>query len=159
MKKSSAFEIVDYEEKYKLAFKTLNKEWIDNYFKMEDADYKALNHPEKYILQLGGAIVVAITAEEPAGVCALIKMKDSPYDFELAKMAVSPLYQGQGVGYLLGEAVINKARELKAKSVYLESNTILVPAINLYHKLGFKEVHGIYTPYTRCNIQMELVLK
>ncbi|RZL43422.1 MAG: MarR family transcriptional regulator, partial [Pedobacter sp.] len=42
--------------------------------------------------------------------------------------------------------------------IYLESNTILKPAINLYHKLGFEKIAGKPTPYTRCNIQMELVV-
>jgi hypothetical protein len=45
-----------------------------------------------------------------------------------------------------------------AKKIYLESNTILKPAINLYHKMGFQKVSGLATPYKRCNIQMELVL-
>ncbi|HMI01089.1 MAG TPA: GNAT family N-acetyltransferase, partial [Pedobacter sp.] len=60
--------------------------------------------------------------------------------------------------WLLGNAVIEKARSLGARKIYLESNTILTPAINLYHKLGFKKVAGHATPYERCNIQMELSL-
>ena len=45
-----------------------------------------------------------------------------------------------------------------ATRVYLESNTILEPAINLYRKLGFKSVEGGASPYGRCNIQMEVWL-
>lgn len=75
------------------------------------------------------------------------------------KMAVSPDVQGKSIGWLLGQAVVNAAKELGASKLYLESNTLLKSAINLYHKLGFKKVVGRATPYTRCNIQMELMLK
>jgi GNAT superfamily N-acetyltransferase len=87
-----------------------------------------------------------------------MKMDDPVYEYELAKMAVSPRAQGKNIGWLLGKAAIDKARSLRAKKLYLESNTILQPAINLYHKLGFQRVVGHATPYERCNIQMELVL-
>jgi ribosomal protein S18 acetylase RimI-like enzyme len=73
-------------------------------------------------------------------------------------MGVSPKTQGLGIGYLLGRACIEKARALGARRVYLESNTRLKPAINLYHKLGFRKVAGPPSPYERCDIQMELVL-
>ena len=85
-------------------------------------------------------------------------MIDPDYDFELAKMAVSPKAQGKYIGWLLGNAVIEKARSLGARKIYLESNTVLKPAINLYYKLGFQKVIGRSTPYERCNIQMERVI-
>ncbi|HMH21394.1 MAG TPA: GNAT family N-acetyltransferase [Puia sp.] len=78
--------------------------------------------------------------------------------FELAKMGVSPLAQGKGIGFLLGQACIEKARSLGAEKIYLESNTRLKPAISLYHKLGFRKVAGPPSPYERCDIQMELKL-
>jgi DNA-binding MarR family transcriptional regulator/N-acetylglutamate synthase-like GNAT family acetyltransferase len=150
--------IVDFQPKYLEAFKSLNVEWISTYFEMEEADYKALDNPQEYILDKGGKIFVALYQNEPVGVCALIKMKDSVYDFEMAKMAVSPKAQGKNIGFLLGETIVNSAREQGAKKIYLESNTILKPAINLYYKLGFQKVFGLATPYKRCNIQMELIL-
>jgi len=151
-------EIVDYSERYQHIFKSLNVEWIEQFFTMEESDYKALDHPNDYILNKGGAILVALLSDEPVGVCALIKMNDGEYDFELAKMAVSPKAQGKNIGYLLGSAIIQKAKMLGARKVYLESNTVLKAAINLYHKLGFEKVEGKYTPYARCNIQMELTV-
>ena len=150
--------IVQYETKYQEAFKALNEEWISTYFKMEEADYKALDNADSYILQNGGCIIVALLNNEPVGVCALIKMNDPEYDYELAKMAVSPKAQGKRIGWLLGQEIIEKAKSLGAKKLYLESNTILAPAISLYYKLGFTEVTGRVTPYERCNIQMKLVL-
>ena len=151
-------EIVSYEPKYQDAFKGLNEEWISTYFTMEETDYKALDNPQGYILDKGGYILVALYDGEPLGVCALIKMNDEEHDYELAKMAVSPKAQGKNIGFLLASAIVEKAKALGASKLYLESNTILKPAINLYHKLGFKKIAGKPTPYTRCNIQMELII-
>jgi GNAT superfamily N-acetyltransferase len=158
MNNITSVNIADYKPEHRKAFRDLNEEWISKYFKMEPADYAALDDPEGYILSKGGHIVVALLNDEPVGVCALIKMGDPKYDYELAKMAVSPKAQGYGIGYLIGKYCIDKAKSLGASTIYLESNTILGPAINLYRKLGFTEVYGHETPYERCNIQMELKL-
>lgn len=159
IRESKDVQIVAYQPKYKSAFKSLNEEWIAAYFEMEEADHKALDNPKKSILDKGGKILVALYNNEPVGVCALLKMDDPNYDFELAKMAVSPKAQGKSIGWLLGQAAINAAKELGASKLYLESNTILKPAIKLYYKLGFQKIAGHPTPYKRCNIQMELNFK
>lgn len=155
VRESNAVEIVEYISAYQQAFRQLNEEWITKYFRMEESDYKALDHPQEYIIDKGGHIYIGLYKGEPLAACALIRMDDG--GFELAKMAVSPKAQGLGIGYLIGKACIEKARRLGARRVYLESNTALKPAINLYHKLGFRKAAGPPSPYERCNIQMELV--
>ncbi|MGB6152816.1 MAG: helix-turn-helix domain-containing GNAT family N-acetyltransferase [Pricia sp.] len=159
IRESASIEIVDYRPEHHRAFRELNENWIIQYFKLEDADRIALNNPKEYILDNGGAILVAIEHEKILGVCALLKMEDDTYDYELAKMAVSPDAQGKGIGSKLGNAIIERARKLGASKLYLESNTILNPAISLYRKLGFQKISHRSTPYQRCNIQMELILK
>lgn len=156
-RESKLIEIEDYRPNYQKAFKELNIEWIEKFFKVEEADLKALDNPES-ILEGGGAILIALFEKEVAGVCALVKLDGERYDFELAKMTVSPRFQGKGIGYVLGSSIVKRARRLGAKNIYLESNTILKPAIRLYQKLGFKKVKGIQSPYERGNIQMELKL-
>jgi DNA-binding MarR family transcriptional regulator/predicted GNAT family acetyltransferase len=156
LRESGSVKIVNYAPEYKQAFGDLNKEWITQHFVMEEADYKALDHPEEYILDKGGYILMAIVDGKPVGTCGLIKMDDET--FELAKMAVSPSAKGKGIGYLLGKAVMDKAKEAGATKVYLESNTKLKPAIALYHKLGFKKITGRVSPYERSNIAMEVQL-
>ena len=44
--------------------------------------------------------------------------------------------------------------------IYLESNTILTPALSLYQKLGFQRLpdDAKASPYERCNVKMELIL-
>ena len=155
-KRDEEVQIVEYQPKHQPDFKRLNEEWITHWFKMEEADYKSLDRPQEYILDAGGHILIALLNEEPVGTCALLKMDDETY--ELAKMSVSAQARGKGIGLLLGWAIIDKARSLGAKRLYLESNTILKPAISLYRKLGFQEIKGAASPYERCDIQMELLL-
>lgn len=156
---SENIKIVEYEVQYKQIFKDLNVEWISTYFVMEASDYKALDNPETYIIDKGGHILVALYEDEVVGVCALIKMEDDPeMDYELAKMAISPKTQGKGIGWILAQAVIEKAKNLGAKALFLESNTILTPAISLYYKMGFKRITSRPSPYERSNIQMKLDL-
>jgi DNA-binding MarR family transcriptional regulator/N-acetylglutamate synthase-like GNAT family acetyltransferase len=155
IRESGQVEIHEFRPDWQPAFRTLNEEWITKYFRMEESDYKALDHPQEYILDKGGHIFMALYKGEPVAACALIPMDDG--GFELAKMAVSPRAQGLGIGWLVGKACIEKARSLGAPRVYLESNTALKPAINLYHKLGFRKAAGPPSPYERCNIQMELI--
>ena len=150
--------ISDCEPRYFDAFRALNAAWISKYFTMEASDYKVLDNPQQYILDNGGHILVALRDGIVLGVCALLRTPDKEYDYELAKMAVTPEAQGLKIGYKLGVACIERAKEMGAVSIYLESNTALVPAISLYRKLGFEEVTGFPTPYARCNIKMLLRL-
>lgn len=151
-----AVSIAQFDHTYQQVFKDLNEEWISKYFKMEEADYVALDHAQEYIIERGGKILIAVLNEEPVGTVALIKCDDST--FEIAKMTVSPKAQGNGIGNVLMQAAIDQAKTLNASRLYIESNTILVPAISLYRKFGFVEIVGASSPYERCNIQMELIL-
>lgn len=150
--------VVPYSDTHKEAFKALNEAWITKYFKMEKMDYASLDHPREYILDKGGYIAVAVLENQAVGVCALIPSQKEGYDFELAKMGVSEHAQGKGIGKLLAQHIIEKAKELGAKKLYLESNRVLKPALSLYKKLGFREMVGATSPYERSDIQMELSL-
>ena len=147
-------QIVDYQPQHKLDFKRLNEEWITQYFRMEESDHKVLDHPDEYIIDKGGHIFMAVYEGETVGTIAMIKKSDKK--FELAKMAVSPRAQGKSIGEKLCRACIAYAKKQGADTVYLESNTLLKPAINLYNKLGFQKITGPPSPYERTNIQMEL---
>ena len=155
----SNIQIVEWDEKYAQPFHDLNEWWITRYFTMEESDRKALLNPKTYIIDKGGFIIFAIKENIPVGTCALIKLENTPYDFELAKMGVAIDSHGAGIGHLLGKAIIQKAKSDGAKSLFLESNRILVPALKLYEKLGFKEIiNNIPSEYSRSDIQMELFL-
>jgi N-acetylglutamate synthase-like GNAT family acetyltransferase len=149
--------ILTYQPQYAADFKRLNVEWIEQYFVLEAADLKMLDHPEEYVLQRGGQILLAEYRGQIVGACALLRMDADT--LELAKMAVSPAAQGLGIGQCLAQAALDSARGMGARRVYLESNTGLTAAIRLYYKLGFREVEPSRpSPYERVNIHMELPL-
>ena len=127
--------IVDHKGAYNDAFKSLNKHWIDKYFVMEPQDHHALDNPDEYIIDKGGSIKYALHNDIPVGVCALIKCKEGPYDYELAKMGVAEDFQAKGIGRKLAYEIIAEAKARGAKTIFLESNRKLEPAIKLYRCL------------------------
>lgn len=147
-------EIIEYDPIYKDDFKNLNIEWIEKYFTIEPHDLEQLDDPEGYILNNGGMIFFAKYGNEIVGTCALIKTDVTSY--ELAKMAVSPKYQGIGAGRKLGQTAIEAAQKLGATYLYLESNQKLTPALTLYKSLGFVEVPIGDTPFARANFKAEI---
>ncbi|MDN3546867.1 bifunctional helix-turn-helix transcriptional regulator/GNAT family N-acetyltransferase [Mucilaginibacter aquaedulcis] len=150
---NSPVKVITYQPQYARYFKNLNIEWINTYFTVEEHDLEQLNHPEEHILADGGEILFAQINDDIAGTCALVKT--GPAEYELAKMAVSPKYQGRKIGNLLMEAAIAKAKELGGTRLWLGSSHKLVPALSLYRKYGFKEFTVESTPYQRASIHME----
>ena len=151
-------EIVDYRPEYFMTFKRLNIMWINSHWSLEPHDLEVLNDPDSSILSKGGHIFVALVDGEPMGVVALCRMEGTEYDFELAKLAVDPEARGLGVGEKMCRAALEFARKSGDRKIFLESNTLLKPAINLYRKLGFKELEEYHPAYERGDIQMELTL-
>ncbi|HEV8134015.1 MAG TPA: GNAT family N-acetyltransferase [Pyrinomonadaceae bacterium] len=137
-------------------FESLNREWIEQYFEIEDADLVIFADPFKEIVEPGGQIFFVIAEGKAVGTCAVVRLNDRV--FELAKMAVSSEAQGRGYGDLLISSVINFAKEAGAERLILVSNTQLKPAIALYEKHGFKSVPITDADdYKRVDIQMELI--
>ncbi len=149
-------EIIPFHQKYAQDFYNLNMEWLEKYFFAEAYDKKVLSTPKEHIIDAGGFIFFVKNNDKIIGTIALINQDTY---FELSKMAISPEYQGLKIGQQLMEYCINFAKERQWKTVTLYSNRKLVPAINLYKKVGFveapleKDVH-----YERANIKMVLNL-
>lgn len=57
---------------------------------------------------------------------------------ELRKMYFDKSLRGRGFGKKILEKMIEKARELKFKRIYLETASVLKAAVGLYEKYGFK---------------------
>ena len=150
--------IMPYESTFKEDFKRLNKEWIQRYFKLEETDIKVLGDPEKHIIQPGGEIFVALYEGNAVGVCALIKSQEDKFDFELSKMAVTPKVQGKKIGYLLSSKIVEEAKNRGGKTLFFDTNSQLLPAVNLYKKLGFQEIEMDEYPYERADVRMVLEL-
>src|SRR5215813_7330148 len=94
--------IVGYDDRHAAAFARLNREWLEHYGLLEDADRKYLEHPRETILAEGGEIFLALRAGEVIGTCAAIPRAAGTV--ELAKLAVDPSARGLGLGRRLSEA-------------------------------------------------------
>ena len=139
------------------AFADLNREWIERLFTMEAADLKLLNDPGA-IISSGGQIYFALDDGAAIGTAAVIAA--SPAQVELAKMAVTPRYQGRGVGQALAQCAIDWARDVyRAETIFLETNSRLAGAIRLYERLGFvRRPMRPHSEYARADVYMELAI-
>ena len=149
--------VVPFRDELAHHFAALNREWIERYFAIENADLIVFKDPRATVVEPGGQIFFVVLAGDVLGTCAVIRHDSSNY--ELAKMAVSPRAQGRGYGSLLVQAAIEFARDAGAQILTLLSNSRLRPALHLYEKHGFRyvpvsEAHE----YTRVDVQMEFSL-
>lgn len=141
-------------------FRTLNEEWIERYFRIEPKEAVVLANPKRTILDGGGKIFFAVVDGRCVGCCALRRMSEK--EFEVAKMAVTPAFQGSGIGRRLLRAVIEAGRALGARRLYLETNHELTPAIRLYESMGFRHLAPdkiVPSEYARADVYMELFLR
>ena len=163
----------------------MNYQWITEFFVIEPEDRAALDHPEAYAIDNGGEIFFLLDrssgGETVIGTAALVPKKvpkkalkktwkEAPQQavaqtaeaievYELAKMAVSPNRQGEGLGQLLLQHCIEFARQRKGKRMILTTNDILKPALAVYHKLGFRDLPvNPDERYERGNLAMVLDL-
>ncbi|MDH4069865.1 MAG: GNAT family N-acetyltransferase [Ignavibacteria bacterium] len=155
---STPFVIEDFREGDGEAFERLNLAWIRRYFAVEPADTDLFADPWNAIIGPGGSIFFARVDGRTVGTCALLKHDNDRW--ELAKMAVEESMQGFGIGETLGRAVIDRARELGGRIIFLESNDQLLPAIGLYRKLGFRDAERPESgsEYKRANVYMVMDL-
>lgn len=153
----NSVEIIDFQAKYATRFYELNVEWLEKFFYVEPYDQKVLSNPKEFIIDKGGYIFFAKYNDEIVGTVALINQNSF---FELSKMAVSPKYQGLKIGKKLMDYCIAFSKKKGWKSITLYSHRKLVPAINLYKKIGFIEIElEAESHYERSDIKMLLELK
>lgn len=165
--------IMGWRPELKPHFQRLNMAWLNQYFNGElvEADHMALEQPESHYLAKGGYIWFASlpevetsaaegseSSQQIVGCVALAR--HGAECFEISKMGVDEPVQGLGVGRKLLLTALDKARELGAKSVYLETASCLPRAIQLYQNMGFVAVphpEGA-SIYPRSDIYMTLTL-
>lgn len=127
--------IEPYRPEWQPHFYRINAEWLRRYFAIEDVDERVLADPQRHILDPGGAIVFATVDGEVIGTCALLR--EAPGVYELTKMGVESGWRGLGAGRLLLEATIAEFHKRRGRTLFLESNAILGPALALYESAGF----------------------
>ena len=149
-------EIINYSDEYADDFKQLNLGWLNKYNLAESHDLQIINDPKGTILDRGGYIYLAKERDNIVGTAGIAN--DGNNVFELVKMSVAPAFHGRGIGKTLLEKCLDKARELKAKKIFLYSNSQLTTAIALYKKYGFAHVDASNSPLVTADVKMELYL-
>ncbi|SMB84169.1 GNAT family N-acetyltransferase [Deinococcus hopiensis] len=141
------------------AFYDLNVEWITAHFELEESDLDILHHPQREVIGPGGQVYLAYCEGRAVGCVAL--MAYGPGIYKIAKMAVTPEYRGKGIGRKLLLHAIEQARSLRARTLFLASSDILVPAIGLYETVGFQRLSIEEWPFmrfARANVFMRMHL-
>jgi N-acetylglutamate synthase-like GNAT family acetyltransferase/DNA-binding MarR family transcriptional regulator len=149
--------ILEFTDELAPAFRSINSQWIESMYSLEQTDRDVLDHPRERIIDTGGHILlVEADGLGVVGACALQKTGERQY--ELTKMGVLESARGRKVGEFLLKAVISRARQLKAKRLYLLTNKKSAAAIHLYEKLGFVHDDDIMrefgSRYARCDVAM-----
>lgn len=154
--------IENWQPQWRGDFKRLNGAWLDRYFDGErtEQDRQALDNPEGYYLARGGYIFFARHAGDNRIVGCVALARHTDELFEISKMGVDDQYQQAGVGRRLLQTALDKARELNARQVYLESATCLTSAMVLYRNFGFRTIPHPQgrSVYPRSDIYMTLSL-
>mgnify|MGYP003679914686 CR=1 FL=1 len=147
------------------AFVDLNRDWIEEYFVLEDSDREQLEELEASILGKGGQIVLAEQDGLVVGTGAILPPHHDPDDgrswLEIVKMAARKDLRGLGIGQKVMDALIAQAEAMDADAIWLETNADLKAAVRLYERNGFRHLGADElwpTPYARCNVQMVLLL-
>lgn len=152
-----AIQIVGFKPEFASYVKSLNVEWLQTHFVVEEIDERELSDPQTYILNKGGYIYFVVEDEVVLGTASLIPRGNG--EIELGKMAVAPEARGKGLGHRLMDHLIAESKRLKYPSIFLFSNTKLASAIHLYRKYGFVEIPLGDALFSRANIKMKLALK
>ena len=97
-------------------------------FCLEAKDEKVLHAPEAIIVSCGGHILfVEHDRLGIVGTCALLKTGKGEY--ELTKMGVLEIARGTGAGRFLLNALMEKAKSMRAKRLYLLTNSKCYPSL------------------------------
>ena len=144
-----------------VAFRRLNEAWLTKYFRVEARDAQLFDDPVGQFIAPGGDILMLDDDDDgqTVGCCALINLCGGTY--EIAKMAVAQTHQRRGYGELLLRAMIDRARALGARRLFIETSSKLLAAIALYRKLGFADIPAAAAPpsdFARVDMFMERML-
>lgn len=146
------YQIIPYSSRFKSQFKSLNQEWLEKYFYVEEFDLEVLNNPEQYLIKPGGQIYFATVENQAVGTVGLMPNQSF---IEITKMAVDPKFRGYGIGQALFNQALKGCGELGYKRVHIFTNTKLHTAFRMYRKMGFTEIPFNTNQYARCNSRLE----
>jgi GNAT superfamily N-acetyltransferase len=109
--KQEEIKIISYQPEHQPYFEQINRSWFEKHFhtQPEPIDKFVLTEPEKAIIERGGAILLLSYNDKIVGTVGIKKVNATTYEF--TKMAVEEEYRGKGLGKILSEAAIEKAKD------------------------------------------------
>ncbi|WP_316632744.1 hypothetical protein [uncultured Flavobacterium sp.] len=93
---SNPVETTPFSSNLKEQIKTLNIEWLQKYFRIEEKDEHVLSNPQQEIINKDGVVFYAKHNDEIIGTASLMKSDNNT--FELSKMAASDRVKGLEIG-------------------------------------------------------------
>lgn len=149
--------MLDFDESLAHHFETINQQWINEMFVLEEIDKQVLRNPKVHIIDQGGKIWFAEHSQlGVVGACALLNKGEGA--FELTKMGVRSDIRGLKIGEKLLLHVIEQAMKMGISLLFLLTNSKCEAAIHLYEKNGFQHDNKIMqrygTSYKRCDVAM-----
>ncbi|MDF2178127.1 GNAT family N-acetyltransferase [Aliiglaciecola sp. CAU 1673] len=138
-------------------FESINRQWIEAMFVMEQADQEMLSQPQRKVIEPGGRIWFARHPQLGiVGTCALMNKGQGAY--ELTKMGVLAEARSLKVGEKLLRYVLEQAKSMSMECLFLLTNERCEAAIHLYEKNGFEHCADIMQrfgkAYKRCDVAM-----
>ena len=121
----------------------------------QDFDGELASLPGKYAPPDGYVLLVTDGAET-AGCAALRPLGEGVC--ELKRMYVRPAWRKRGVGRMLAEALITRARRIGYRRMRLDTVGRMAAAQALYRSLGFREIAPYYPSPLPGAMFMELML-
>ncbi|TAN67285.1 GNAT family N-acetyltransferase [Paraclostridium sordellii 8483] len=111
--------------------------------KIDEIPYKLLYSADPSIEYVNdyldrGDCYIAYNNDEVLGVYVLIKTR--PSTLEIVNIAVKESYQDSGIGKKLVASAIDKARELKVKTLEVGTGNSSISQLAFYQKCGFRIV-------------------
>ena len=110
---------------------------FEEYLGIQNFDHE-LKHLEKKYGMPSGRLYLLYVNDKLAGCVGLRKMDKEKC--ELKRLYVKPEFRGQQLGELLLERIINDARRIGYKYMYLDTLPFLETAIKMYRRYGFEEI-------------------
>jgi GNAT superfamily N-acetyltransferase len=96
--------------------------------------------PGLYGAAAGGALLLAIRNDEPAGTIAL-RCLDATAG-EVKRLYLRPEYRGRGLGRRLLEAVMQRGAALGYEILYADTLPVMREALSLYQRAGFERTEA-----------------
>ena len=125
--------------------------FVDSYLQLGDFEEELSSLSQVYAPP-GGALLLALVGDRPAGCVALRTLRDDIC--EIKRLFVRAEHQGLGVGRQLTEALIDLARRRGFSTMRLDTGDLQIEAHRLYRSLGFVPI----PPYYECPDQLRRYL-